>query len=102
MPPIERFGRCRLAAHQNRLLRHIKRICVPTLILIEFPQVPPREGGSPTVVKLIRGSSRVMKRLKRREREVFVQLNEGGAQLGIRQPNCDERVDLFVRGLQSA
>ena len=65
------------------------------------PEPPPREGGAPTVAKLISGPRRVMKRLKRREREVCVQLNEGGAQLRIRQPHRDERADLFVRGLQS-
>src|SRR5438874_6728642 len=64
VPPVERFGCRRLPAHQNRLLRHTKRFLVPMLILIELPQVPPREGGGPMIAQLISCSRPVMKRLK--------------------------------------
>src|SRR5262249_37625265 len=101
MPPVERLGRGRLPAHQNRVLRHIKRFRIPTLILIELPQITPSKGGGPTVVKLISNPSRGMKRLIGRECELFVEFAEEDAQLGIRQPNRDERADLFVRGLKS-
>ena len=66
--------------------------------------VPDRAGSTdltmPALLQVVDKSignfGRIMKRLVGCERQLSVQLNEGGAQLGIGQAYCNERVRLFV------